>query len=155
MVKYTAGHSKKTSDFRCLFTLVRAARIELASHAWKARILAIIRRPQKVGFCKVQFSLAARRRFALPQAAARYFRLTRSQLLKQLARGSALHELASHAPEGTYISHYTGRPQTWSIIPELFGNVSTGNGESLSRLKFAAKKAFGYLALDCPLDYPS
>ncbi len=42
--KEKAGHSG--DNFRSSFDLVRAARIELASLAWKAGILAIIRRPQ-------------------------------------------------------------------------------------------------------------
>ena len=39
---------KKPYSLGMTFNLVRAARIELASHAWKARILAIIRRPHVI-----------------------------------------------------------------------------------------------------------
>lgn len=45
----TTRRSNQMSYIRHIVNLVRAARIELASHAWKARILAIIRRPRFKG----------------------------------------------------------------------------------------------------------
>lgn len=42
----SGSYQNKKSRFTRFLILVRAERIELSSHAWKARILAIIRRPQ-------------------------------------------------------------------------------------------------------------
>lgn len=48
----TEKAARQSDRFRFSSELVRAARIELASHAWKARILAIIRRPRSWDYSK-------------------------------------------------------------------------------------------------------